>query len=251
MLGRDKTEASCPGCAALRWRWRCWPRRRPALAQAAGPAASPPGTIRVVGEATVTAKPDMAELDLGVVSEATTAEAAARTTPRRWKVLAALKKEVGAGGEVKTVGYMVTQRLRRAQAQARARAGHRVRGDQHRARADPRREGRRPHRGPGAQEGGQRGAAPDLHPQEPRPGAGRGPQGRRRQGPDPRHRAGRGPGPAPGQRGLGQRRRLPAAPLYAESSCMRFKTADMADTPIEAGNLEVSATVTVFFATSR
>ena len=41
-----------------------------------GPGGSPPGTIRVVGEATVTAKPDMAELDLGVVTESPTAEAA-------------------------------------------------------------------------------------------------------------------------------------------------------------------------------
>ena len=50
-----------------------------AAAQETGsPGASPPGTIRVVGEATVTAKPDMAELDLGVVTEAPTAEAAGR-----------------------------------------------------------------------------------------------------------------------------------------------------------------------------
>jgi uncharacterized protein YggE len=72
---------------------------------------SPPGTIRVVGEATVTAKPDVAEMDVGVVSEAKTAEAASADNARKMeKVMAALKKEVGAGGEVKTVGYMVSQR---------------------------------------------------------------------------------------------------------------------------------------------
>ena len=66
----------------------------------------------MVGEATVTAKPDMAELDLGVVTEASTAEAAAADNAKKMdRILAALKKEVGAGGEVKTVGYMVTQRL--------------------------------------------------------------------------------------------------------------------------------------------
>ena len=77
-----------------------------------GPGGSPPGTIRVVGEATVTAKPDMAELDLGVVTEASTAEAAGADNAKKMdRILAALKKEIGAGGEVKTVGYMVTQRL--------------------------------------------------------------------------------------------------------------------------------------------
>ena len=72
---------------------------------------SPPGTIRVVGEATVFAKPDMAELDVGVVSEAKTAEAASAENAKKMdRVIAALKKEVGAGGDVKTVGYLVTQR---------------------------------------------------------------------------------------------------------------------------------------------
>jgi len=77
-----------------------------------GPGGSPPGTIRVVGEATVTAKPDMAELDLGVVTESATAEAAGADNAKKMdRILVALKKEIGAGGEVKTVGYMVTQRL--------------------------------------------------------------------------------------------------------------------------------------------
>lgn len=73
--------------------------------------ATPPGTIRVVGEATVTAKPDMAELDVGVISEAKTAEAASADNQKKMdRVIAALKKEVGPGGDVKTVGYLVTQR---------------------------------------------------------------------------------------------------------------------------------------------
>jgi uncharacterized protein YggE len=77
--------------------------------------ASPPGTIRVVGEATVTAKPDMAELDLGVISEAKTAEAAGADNAKKMdRVIALLKKEVGAAGEVKTVGYMVTERYSEA-----------------------------------------------------------------------------------------------------------------------------------------
>jgi uncharacterized protein YggE len=77
-----------------------------------GPMSSPPGTIRVVGEATVTARPDLAEVDLGVVSEATTAEAAAADNAKKMdRVISTLRKEVGAGGDVKTVGYLVTQKL--------------------------------------------------------------------------------------------------------------------------------------------
>jgi uncharacterized protein YggE len=73
--------------------------------------APPPGTVRVVGEATVSAKPDMAELDLGVVSQAPTAGAAAAENARKMdRVVAALKKEVGAGGEVKTASYTVGPR---------------------------------------------------------------------------------------------------------------------------------------------
>jgi uncharacterized protein YggE len=83
-----------------------------AAQEGVGPGGTPPGTIRVVGEATVTAKPDLAELDLGVVTEASTAEAAAADNAKKMdRILGALKKEIGAGGEVKTVGYMVTQRL--------------------------------------------------------------------------------------------------------------------------------------------
>jgi uncharacterized protein len=80
-------------------------------AWAQDPYASPPGTIRVVGEASVSAKPDLAEIDVGVISEATTAEAAAAENAKKMDgLMAALKKQVGNGGEVKTVGYMVTQR---------------------------------------------------------------------------------------------------------------------------------------------
>lgn len=89
---------------------------RPAFSQGGTPyaldgAPLPPGTIRVVGEATVTAKPDVAELDVGVISEAKTAEAASAENAKKMeKVIGALKKEVGAGGDVQTVGYLVTQR---------------------------------------------------------------------------------------------------------------------------------------------
>lgn len=83
----------------------------PALATAAAQEAPPPATIRVVGEASVSAKPDVGELDLGVISEAPTAAAAGADNARKMdRIVAALKKEVGAGGEVRTIGYNVSQR---------------------------------------------------------------------------------------------------------------------------------------------
>jgi uncharacterized protein YggE len=81
-------------------------------AAAEEPYGSPPGTIRVIGEASVSARPDQAELDVGVVSESETADAAATENTRKMeRLVAALKKAVGPGGEVKTVGYLVTQRF--------------------------------------------------------------------------------------------------------------------------------------------
>jgi hypothetical protein len=70
-----------------------------------------PATVRVSAEATVSGKPDLGVLDLGVVSEARTADAAAGDNARKMeRIVASLKKEVGAGGEVKTADYSVEQR---------------------------------------------------------------------------------------------------------------------------------------------
>lgn len=72
-----------------------------------------PAQIRVVGEATVSAAPDVAWLDLAVVSEAGTAEAAvSRTAKNLEAVLAALRKTLGDSGELATQGYSVTPRYR-------------------------------------------------------------------------------------------------------------------------------------------
>jgi uncharacterized protein YggE len=82
-----------------------------ALAAPARAQAPAPSTIRVFGEATVSAKPDVAELDLGVVSSAASASAAATDNARKMeKIVAALKKEVGAAGEVRTASFTVSQR---------------------------------------------------------------------------------------------------------------------------------------------
>jgi uncharacterized protein YggE len=83
-----------------------WARAAPAQQPAAGPA-----TIRVSADATVSARPDLGVLDLGVISEAKTADAAAADNARKMEqVVAGLKKELGPGGEVKTVEYNVEQR---------------------------------------------------------------------------------------------------------------------------------------------
>jgi len=70
-------------------------------------------TIRVSGEATVTAKPDQAELTLGVVTQAPTGQAA--TTQNAQKVdavLSQLRKAMGAGAEIKTLSYSLSPNYR-------------------------------------------------------------------------------------------------------------------------------------------
>jgi uncharacterized protein YggE len=64
--------------------------------------------IRVVGDATVTAAPDHAQIDLGVVTQAATAGQAAADNARRVdKVLGAVRGVLGAKADLKTVDYSV------------------------------------------------------------------------------------------------------------------------------------------------
>jgi len=71
-----------------------------------------PSTIRVVARATIAVKPDQAEIDLGVTTEKKTAAAAiAENEGKMEQVLAVLKKEVGADGEVKTSELSVQPRF--------------------------------------------------------------------------------------------------------------------------------------------
>jgi uncharacterized protein YggE len=71
-----------------------------------------PSTIRVVAQASVAAKPDQADVDLGVTTDKKTATAATAENARKMEqVVEALKKEVGAGGEVKTLEFTVSPRL--------------------------------------------------------------------------------------------------------------------------------------------
>ncbi len=64
--------------------------------------------VRATGEATVSAKPDRAEISVGVLTHAPTAEAAsAQNASQTSEVLKQLKQVLGARGEIKTSGYSI------------------------------------------------------------------------------------------------------------------------------------------------
>jgi uncharacterized protein len=65
-------------------------------------------TVRAQGEAIIKVKPDLARLDIGVVTQAQTAEAAAAENAKRTAaVMATLRKELGTGAEIQTSGYSI------------------------------------------------------------------------------------------------------------------------------------------------
>lgn len=67
-----------------------------------------PSFIRVYGEGSAQIKPDLAKLQVGVVTEASTAnEAATQNTTLAQAVIDALKRQIGATGEVRTVSYSI------------------------------------------------------------------------------------------------------------------------------------------------
>ncbi len=65
--------------------------------------------VRASGEAIVKVKPDRAEISIGVINESPTAQAAAaENAAQTAQVLDALKKTLGSAGELKTVGYAIS-----------------------------------------------------------------------------------------------------------------------------------------------
>jgi uncharacterized protein YggE len=77
------------------------------------PDRTPRPSIRVTGEATLKAKPDQAQINVGVVSQAQNAQAAAAENARRLDtVLAELRQALGASGEIKTVSYSLNPNYR-------------------------------------------------------------------------------------------------------------------------------------------
>jgi uncharacterized protein YggE len=74
---------------------------------------APPPSIRVTGEATVSARPDQALIDIGVVTQGNSAqEAAAQNAQRADAVLTELRKILGPSTELKTINYSVTPNYR-------------------------------------------------------------------------------------------------------------------------------------------
>ena len=74
-----------------------------------GQAPQPVGTVRATGEATVTATPDEARINIGVVNQAPTAqEAGAENARRADAVMTRIRAVLGSAGEVKTINYSIS-----------------------------------------------------------------------------------------------------------------------------------------------
>lgn len=79
----------------------------PVLLSAQDPDGKPrPATIQVEGDAVVYAKPDRAEVDLGVVTQSPDAKTAATQNAQKLeRVIQQLKSQVGQNLDIKTIGY--------------------------------------------------------------------------------------------------------------------------------------------------
>ncbi len=72
-----------------------------------------PPSIRTTGEATVTAKPDRAQIDVGVVTQSDTSQAAVTQNAQKLEAaLSKLRQLLGANADIKTVSYSVTPNYR-------------------------------------------------------------------------------------------------------------------------------------------
>jgi uncharacterized protein YggE len=72
-----------------------------------------PSSITVNGDATIFAEPDLAQIDIGVVTQARNApEASKENSERLTRVMTEVKKTLGKSDEVKTAGYSLTPNYR-------------------------------------------------------------------------------------------------------------------------------------------
>ena len=81
----------------------------------AQPAEKKPGppAVTASGEAVITAEPDQAEIDMGVVTQSRSApEAARENADKLTRVMAEVKKLLGSGDEIKTASYSLTPNYR-------------------------------------------------------------------------------------------------------------------------------------------
>src|ERR1035438_6061524 len=68
-----------------------------------------PPFIRAVGQGSVSVKPDQAQIDFGVVTTATTAQAAAaQNATQVTALIAALQTLLGSTGNIQTIGYSLS-----------------------------------------------------------------------------------------------------------------------------------------------
>jgi uncharacterized protein YggE len=72
-----------------------------------------PPSIQTSGEAVITAKPDRAQIDIGVVTQADNSQnAASKNATQLGAVLAQLKQLLGTGADVKTISYSLSPNYR-------------------------------------------------------------------------------------------------------------------------------------------
>jgi hypothetical protein len=72
-----------------------------------------PPSVTAGGEAVITAEPDLAEIDIGVVTQARSAPDAAKENAEKLaRVMAVVKKLLGKGDEVKTASYSLSPNYR-------------------------------------------------------------------------------------------------------------------------------------------
>lgn len=77
-----------------------------ALAQS-GPVSQSPATIRVQGESTISVTPDIAEMDVGVLTQAASAQAAADQNGRESAQVVSQLRQALPGVEIKTIDFSV------------------------------------------------------------------------------------------------------------------------------------------------
>src|SRR5271157_1181133 len=77
------------------------------------------GTVQAIGSATISVPPDQAQLDVGVVTQAATAQdAGQQNATLTTTVLNALKGVLGTAGTIQTISYSVSPRYSTTQGQA-------------------------------------------------------------------------------------------------------------------------------------
>src|SRR4051794_21886353 len=70
-------------------------------------------TVRATGSSILTIKPDQVRIDIGVVTQASTAQQASADNARQFTaVMAELRKAVGTKGEIQTVSYGISPNYR-------------------------------------------------------------------------------------------------------------------------------------------